>query len=272
MRTNLFIGISFISASLSSAAALNESDIKLLKENRNGSAQAIHALMQGLSSREEAVVFLREIRLGGTHDNNNTVILPGHAHLLLLNLGDREELAGVYRRYTLAPDDTAKGRVFQRSMGGILHPAFIPIIAGDLGRDSVEIRLSGEVDGWTVPYANAAVILNIILRSRFFSPAVESWGHGLEQKYGWDHPERYIADIRAFWAENAAHIEAGEYILVRPPSAVSKPPEDLNPPAAPAPVAPPPEPTPEPVKSSVAASVPTPAAAPEPAAKTNPVW
>lgn len=271
MKRSLII-VCLFSCGLSALDAVPASDARLLYENQSGTADAMRTLSANLSSTEAAIDFLRRIKIEGSYVEDGITIHRGTAVRLLAILGDTATIKEKYDAFLNAKNDTSKARLLNGDLGQILHPQVIAVLGPDLVMPTGKIRLSGEVDGFDAPYANAAVILNVAIRSGYFTDGVQNWAKGLDAKHGWNNPELYLGDIRAFWAQNAAHIEAGEYNLVRPPSAVSKPPEDPNPPAAPAPVAPPPEPMPEPVKSSVAASMPTPAAAPAPAAKTNPVW
>lgn len=230
----------------------------------------MRTLSEKLSSKQAAIDFLRKIRREGSYVEKGITIHRGDASRLLTILGDRAAIQEKYDAFRNAKNDTSKARLLNGDLGQILHPQVIAVLGPDLVMPTNKIRLSGEVDGFDAPYANAVVILNVAIRSGYFTDGVQNWAKGLDAKHGWNNPELYLGDIRAFWAENAAHIEAGEYDLVRPPSAVSKPPEDPNLPVSPAPL--PPEPTPEPIKSSVAAAMPTPAAEPEPAEKPNPVW
>jgi hypothetical protein len=266
----LFIFYLF-SCGLSTLDAVPASDARLLYENQSGTADSMRTLSANLSSTEAAMDFLRKIRIEGSYVENGITIHRGTAVRLLAILGDTATIRERYDAFLNAKNDTSKARLLNGDLGQILHPRVIAVLGPDLVMPTNNIRLSGEVDGFDAPYANASVILNVVIRSGYFTDGVQNWAKGLDAKHGWNNPELYIGDVRVFWAENAAHIEAGEYDLVRPPSAVSKPQEDPNLPATPAPSH---EPTPKPVKSPVAASMPTPtpAAAPEPAANTYPVW
>lgn len=249
-----FLLIAFLSLyGLGALGAVPTVDVQLLYDNRSGTAGAMRTLSENLSSTEAAIIFLRRIRTEGTYVENGMTFHRGDATRLLAILGDAEIIKEKYDAFLNAKNDTSKGRLLNSDLGQVLHPRVIGVLGPDLAMPTVKIRLTGEVDGFDVPYANAAVILNVIIRSGYFNQDIQNWAKGLDSKHGWNKPEHYLGDIRAFWAENAAFLEAGEYDLARPPNPESNPQNEPNVPAAPSPP-PPPEPTPMPIKSAVETS------------------
>jgi len=251
-----------------------KSDLDLLFRAAGAGSSLAYSLENGISAKPESIIFLKELsKAKGPFYWDGKALSPSDTSLLLANLGDLTTIQSIYDAYLSETNNDRKARIFERVINGIGNPLLLKVMGRDLSKNGGRVRIpTSNWDAYDVPFANAYTMLRIAEYSGFFSSEVVTWAKSIKLRHKNYRPDLYLGDIRVFWAQNAAHIEAGEYNLVRPPSAVSKPPEDPNPPAAPAPL--PPEPTPEPVKSSVAASMPTPTttAAPAPAAKTNHVW
>lgn len=244
-------------------------DLNELYLATGGGTATARRLDEHLASKVEAIAFLKNLSVPYTWGDKG--LSPGDAWRLLANLGDKETIQSIYTSFREQSSNTFKAQLFVHGISRINHPALLSVMGPDLNQEGSIVSIPAETWGaYEVPFGNAFTFLRILEYSGFFSPEVVTWAKDIKSRHKDYRPDLYLRDIRAFWAENAAHIEAGEYNLVRPPSAASKPPEDPSPPEAPAPL--PSEPKPEPVKLSVAAPMPTPATEPAPAAKTNPVW
>ncbi len=219
-----------------SAGTLTHSDYFLLYQHSAGLRPA-KALNEGLSSRTDAIAFLRELNKPFTFGNHT--LYPGVKGILLSNLGDRTVLEETYRIY-LSQNEWSRARSFADSLIRISHPEFMVVVARNLEKSGTKLYLSGEYQAFEEPYGSAFTILRIAADSGFFASEVASWASALGAKYQRARPDLYLYEVRAFWALNHERIEAGEYHLVRPPGA----------PALTVVIEPPPPKAPEPERTS----------------------
>lgn len=200
---------------IASAHGLTDADYLLLYQHSGGNRPA-KALNDGLSSKSEAIEFLRT--LDQPFPVGDHTLFPGLKGLLLMNLGDRATLEEEYQSYVSAPE-ARRAVIFAAAFGKITHPEFMVIVARDLDKEVMKGGISnGEgVTGLDVPYANAFVLVNIAGGSGFFSSDVVKWATAVSKEHGLEYPQFYLDRVRAFWAENREKIIVGDYASVRPP-------------------------------------------------------
>ncbi len=217
------------------AFGISNDDFLVLCRNARGGSGAAKALEAAISSKTEAIAFLRELKVLHSYQVGEYVLGESQAPLLLANLGDRQAMQEIYQVF-LAKKSEPGGVFFMQVVSNISHPDFIAILGQGLGNRENGAYFQGTFPKYPAPYANAHAILNIVARSGYFAPETAEWARNTVMRFSPSpdqpgtmieadaNPHTFLPATRAFWEANQEKLKGRQYGLVRPPGVAASPP------------------------------------------------